>query len=80
MCNVDTQIFLAGQTLEKLCSPAIWAEGPAWIEHQACVIFSDVKGNRMFRWSESQGVSVFRAESDYANGNAVDAQGRFSDL
>jgi len=76
MCNVDTQIFLAGQTLEKLCSPAIWAEGPAWIEHQACVIFSDVKGNRMFRWSESQGVSVFRAESDYANGNAVDAQGR----
>lgn len=54
MCNVDTQIFLAGQTLEKLCSPAIWAEGPAWIEHQACVIFSDVKGNRMFRWSESR--------------------------
>ena len=33
-------------TLEKLCSPAIWAEGPVWLPEQDAVVFSDVKGNR----------------------------------
>ena len=59
-----------------LCSPAIWAEGPVWLADQQCLIFSDVKGNRMFRWDAQNGVSVFRAESHYANGNARDLQGR----
>lgn len=62
--------------LEKLCSPAIWAEGPVWLPHEEAIVFSDVKGNRMFRWSASEGVSLFRATSNYANGNALDPQGR----
>ncbi len=37
--------------LERLCSPAIWAEGPVWLPQEDAVVFSDVKGNRMFRWS-----------------------------
>lgn len=63
-------------TLEKLCSPARWAEGPVWLPAQRCLIFSDVKGNCMYRWDARQGVTLFRAESDYANGNALDARGR----
>lgn len=63
-------------SIERLCSPAIWAEGPVWLADQQCLIFSDVKGNRMFRWDAQNGVSVFRAESHYANGNALDKQGR----
>ncbi|MDC9593356.1 SMP-30/gluconolactonase/LRE family protein [Xenorhabdus sp. IM139775] len=62
--------------LEKLCSPAIWAEGPVWLPNENAVIFSDVKGNRMFRWSEDEGVSLWRAYSHYANGNALDNEGR----
>ncbi|MBD2821790.1 SMP-30/gluconolactonase/LRE family protein [Xenorhabdus sp. 42] len=62
--------------LEKLCSPAIWAEGPVWIPDEKAVIFSDVKGNKMFRWSEDDGVSVWRENSHYANGNALDNEGR----
>ena len=72
----NTPIFLPGEMLERLCAPAIWAEGPVWIAHLASVIFSDVKGNKMFRWNQTDGVSVFRHESDYANGNAVDGEGR----
>lgn len=49
-------------SIERLCSPAIWAEGPVWLADQQCLIFSDVKGNRMFRWDAQNGVSVFRAE------------------
>ena len=68
--------FHAPGSVERLCSPAIWAEGPAWLAQEQCLIFSDVKGNRMFRWSAQQGVTLFRAASNYANGNAVDLQGR----
>ncbi|WP_315709236.1 SMP-30/gluconolactonase/LRE family protein [Brenneria uluponensis] len=63
-------------TLERLCSPAVWAEGPVWLPEQNAVVFSDVKGNRLFRWSEQDGVSLFRHSSHYANGNALDKQGR----
>ncbi|KMJ45685.1 gluconolactonase [Xenorhabdus khoisanae] len=62
--------------LEKLCSPALWAEGPVWLPDEDAIIFSDVKGNRMFRWSEHDGVSVWRQYSNYANGNALDNEGK----
>ncbi|WP_299998865.1 SMP-30/gluconolactonase/LRE family protein [uncultured Cedecea sp.] len=62
--------------IEKLCSPAIWAEGPVWLPQQDAVVFSDVKGNRMFRWQRSGELQVWRAPSHYANGNARDSEGR----
>lgn len=62
--------------VEKLCSPAIWAEGPVWLPEQDAVVFSDVKGNRMFRWQRNGELSLWRANSNYANGNACDGEGR----
>lgn len=62
--------------LECLCSPAIWAEGPVWLPEENAVVFSDVKGNRMFHWSRKHGVRLWRAFSHYANGNARDQAGR----
>ncbi|WP_337264804.1 MULTISPECIES: SMP-30/gluconolactonase/LRE family protein [unclassified Serratia (in: enterobacteria)] len=64
------------QSLERLCSPAIWAEGPVWLPQQDAVVFSDVKGNRMFRWARNGELSLWRSPSHYANGNARDSQGR----
>jgi gluconolactonase len=62
--------------VEKLCSPAIWAEGPVWLPQQDAVVFSDVKGNRMFHWQRNGELSLWRASSSYANGNARDQSGR----
>ncbi|MDE1187684.1 MAG: SMP-30/gluconolactonase/LRE family protein [Pantoea sp.] len=62
--------------VEKLCSPAIWAEGPVWLPQQDAVVFSDVKGNRMFHWQRNGELSLWRASSSYANGNARDQAGR----
>jgi len=76
MSEVNKPAFAPGNSLEKLCSPAIWAEGPVWLPHKNALVFSDVKGNRMFRWSASEGVSLFRASSNFANGNALDTEGR----
>ncbi|MDR1533898.1 MAG: SMP-30/gluconolactonase/LRE family protein [Planctomycetota bacterium] len=62
--------------LERLASPAIWAEGPVWLPDRDVVVFSDVKGNRMFAWSERKGLEIFRQPSNYNNGNTLDRQGR----
>lgn len=64
------------QQLERLCSPAIWAEGPVWLPQQDAVVFSDVKGNRMFRWARNGELSLWRSASHYANGNTRDGEGR----
>lgn len=62
--------------LTCLGSPAIWAEGPVWLPGEDAVVFSDVKGNRMFRWDRLGAISVFREQSNFANGNALDREGR----
>ena len=70
------RVLLPDSRLEKLASPAIWAEGPVWLPDRDAVAFSDVKGNRMFVWSERGGAEVFRQPSNYNNGNTLDRQGR----
>ena len=62
--------------VEKLCSPATWAEGPVWLPALDGVVFSDVKGNRMYCWQRNGELSIWRHHSHYANGNARDHQGR----
>ena len=62
--------------VEKLCSPAIWAEGPVWLPQHDAVVFSDVKGNRMYCWQRNGELSIWRHHANYANGNARDGQGR----
>ncbi|EOS93876.1 SMP-30/gluconolactonase/LRE family protein [Erwinia tracheiphila] len=62
--------------IEKLCSPAIWAEGPVWLPQQDAVVFSDVKGNRMFCWQRRGELTLWRASSNFTNGNARDSEGR----
>lgn len=61
--------------LEELFDKAIWAEGPAWSKETQCLIFSDVKGNKMYRWQPNKGVSIFKQPSHFANGNAIDLAG-----
>ncbi len=67
---------LANATLEKLGEGFRWLEGPAWFGDQQCLLFSDIPNNRILRWTESGGVSVFRQPSQFANGHTRDGQGR----
>lgn len=61
--------------LDALFNGAYWAEGPVWLPEQNALVFSDVKANRMYRWSEAKGIQTFRAPSHVAVGNAVDRDG-----
>ena len=62
--------------VEELFSDCRWAEGPVWFAEHSSLVWSDIPNQRLLRWIEGEGVSVFRANSNYANGNTRDRQGR----
>ncbi len=64
---------------ELLYNDCRWAEGPCWSQDGRYLIWSDIPNNRMLRWvpdSLTGSVSVFRADSNYSNGNTRDREGR----
>ena len=62
--------------LELLYDGCRWAEGPVWFADAGQLVWSDIPNNRMLRWAPDLGVGVFRADSNYANGNTRDREGR----
>lgn len=62
--------------VEQLWSSGRWVEGPVWFGDARHLLWSDIPNDRMMRWTESGGVSVFRQPSNHANGHTRDMQGR----
>jgi gluconolactonase len=62
--------------VERIATGFEFTEGPVWHPHDRTLIFSDIVGNRMHRWSATGGITTFRQPSNMANGNAYDRQGR----
>ncbi len=67
---------LANAPLEELGSGFRWIEGPVWMGDADCLLFQDLPRNRTMRWIEGAGFSVYRAPSNYANGQTRDREGR----
>jgi gluconolactonase len=61
---------------ERLVGGCIFTEGPLWHRHQRYLLFSDMPGDHLRRWSERDGVSSFRKPCNKSNGLAWDNQGR----
>jgi gluconolactonase len=53
-----------------------WLEGPVWFADANQLLVSDLPNDRILRWTEDAGVSVFRQPSHFANGHTRDLQGR----
>jgi gluconolactonase len=68
--------LLSNAALETLASGFRWIEGPVWMGDAGCLLFQDLPNNRTMRWTEDQGISVYRTPSQYANGQTRDRQGR----
>ncbi len=74
--------------LEKIADDHGWAEGPVWVGDGGYLLFSDVVKNRIYRWKEGEGETVFLEPSGYtgaapftgpepgSNGLALDPSGR----
>lgn len=69
-------ILEPGAVFECLATGFDFIEGPSWHRRDAYLLFSDIIGNRMYRWSENDGVSQWREPSNMANGTTWDRQGR----
>ncbi|MEB3296685.1 MAG: SMP-30/gluconolactonase/LRE family protein [Cyanobacteriota bacterium] len=69
-------LVLFNAELELLADGFRWLEGPVWFGDHNCLLFNDIPNNRTLRWSEQQGVSVFRSSSDFGNGQTRDREGR----
>ena len=51
--------------MEKLAEGFHWSEGPLWVPAQSHLLFSDVPENRVYRWKEGEGISVFLEVSGF---------------
>jgi gluconolactonase len=63
-------------TLEKIAGGCIFTEGPVWRQKDESLIFSDIQGDTLYRWTAAGGQEVFRRPSGQANGNTYDRAGR----
>ncbi|TPP03937.1 SMP-30/gluconolactonase/LRE family protein [Rhizobium glycinendophyticum] len=69
-------LVVSSASLEELYSGCRWAEGPVWFDDAGHLLFSDIPNQRILRWVEGGGVSVFRSPSNFANGHTRDREGR----
>lgn len=62
--------------VEKIASGFRWVEGPVWFGDAGCLLFSDIPNNRIVRWIDGVGTSVYREPSNFSNGHTRDHEGR----
>lgn len=77
-------------TIEVLSGGFKWSEGPVWVPRDGgFLLFSDIPNNRVMKWVEGKGVSVFLEPAGYtgaadyggepgSNGLALDADGNLT--
>ncbi|MBB5278563.1 gluconolactonase [Rhizobium rosettiformans] len=69
-------LLVSSAALDELYTGCRWAEGPVWFNDGGYLLFSDIPNERVLRWIEGAGTSVYRAPSNFINGNTRDGEGR----
>jgi gluconolactonase len=82
------ELVSRGAVLEKIADDHGWTEGPLWVSDGGYLLFSDVVKNRIYKWKDGEGESVFLDSSGYtgsapftgpepgSNGLTLDPTGR----
>ena len=79
-------LIAADAVIEILADGFSWAEGPVWVPELNAILFTDVPENKMYRWDNANGLSVYLDPSGYtgiapndiksgANGLILDPKG-----
>jgi gluconolactonase len=61
--------------LDRLCTGAIWSEGPVWMHETAELLWSDIPNNRMLSWHATHGLRVWREAAEFTNGHVREPDG-----
>jgi len=63
-------------TFEKIAGGCLFTEGPLWHPRGRYLLWSDMPGDHLRRWSATDGVTTFRQPCGKSNGLTWDRQGR----
>ena len=69
------ELLLPDSRLEQLATGATWSEGPVYLPDEDAVIWSDIPGNRLLRWSAREGLREFLKPAHFQNGHTLDLEG-----
>ena len=61
---------------ERIATGCLFTEGPLWHPREHYLLWSDMPGDHLRRWSERDGVTTFRKPCSKSNGLTWDPQGR----
>ena len=76
MASEFKDILAEGSEVERLGGGFMFTEGPVWDAQGGYLLFSDIPGNRILKWSPRDGISDFRVPSGKSNGLTRDRRGR----
>ena len=62
--------------IEQVATGFIFTEGPVWNPVEKHLVFSDIQGDILRKWTPDGRVETFRQPSNMSNGNCYDRQGR----
>jgi gluconolactonase len=68
-------VSLIEGAVERLATGMAFTEGPAWITEHGMLLFTDIPGNRIMRWRDGVGLSVWLDNAHFAIGLTPDRQG-----
>jgi gluconolactonase len=79
-------ILDANAKIEVLAEGYTWSEGPLWLEKEGFLLFTDVPENKIYKWKEGEGASLYLTPSGFTgdktdstepggNGLTLDANG-----
>ena len=69
-----SDLIVEGATVTKLADGFVFTEGPA-VDPEGNALFSDVRGNTIYKWTVGEGLSTFREDSGNSNGLFFDSRG-----
>lgn len=70
------EVVGAAVEFERIASGCLFTEGPLWHAREGYLLFSDMPGDHLRKWSPREGVTTFRKPCQQSNGLAWDREGR----
>ncbi len=60
---------LVGQNAKAdiIATGIMWSEGPLWVEKHKMLLFSEVRNNTVYKWTEAKGKEVYLKPSGYTS-------------
>lgn len=59
------QLISKDAKIEILAEGYVWSEGPVWVSKGDFLLYSDVPANKIYKWKEGEGASVYLDPSGY---------------